>query len=341
MSASELMAHPRLLKRRDNFSQISNELIRNDKLSDSARMLLIYLCSFINMPNHKFYDHIIMKNLGYGRQKLYKLFAELRKFGYMKKFTNPQNEKGQFMGSKRVFSDEPVFLDDESASTEVMKIITSENKTLEPEVMKTEVLKISTCIKNTNIKNTNNNSNCSNNIESDLIVTDGDALSENKVVKLKNKDRPTKEQIEAAFKRYWKLYPKKQGKSDALKYFTSLLAPLPVAEAKKLSEEIYAGLVAYVTEGQILRKIKADNPTWKVDYPDWKHGNFWLTAKRWLDIDGYQTNYDEVYANAAIQNAHKQPGNQPRSGTAQQYEEAFAVFERPIIPAGASPTCFV
>lgn len=88
------------------FTQISNQFIRNNELTSDARFLLIYLISFA--PGWSFNDPMIRKDLGVGRDKLERMFKELRAAGYVKNVVI-RGSNG-VVGSKRIFSRVPEFL---------------------------------------------------------------------------------------------------------------------------------------------------------------------------------------------------------------------------------------
>ncbi len=94
--------------KKSNFTLISNQIIDHPSLSHSAKFLLIYLLR--QSTDWVFHDSVIMKAMGCQITKLKELFSELRVAGYVKTTPIRGGVRGVFRGSKRVFSDHPVFL---------------------------------------------------------------------------------------------------------------------------------------------------------------------------------------------------------------------------------------
>ncbi|MBB1078936.1 conserved phage C-terminal domain-containing protein [Limosilactobacillus sp. STM2_1] len=95
----------RLIKRtQNNYTNVSNQLIRDDRLSWKARGIFIYLWS--QADNWQFYVSEVAKHATDGRESLQNGLKELEEFGYLKR-VNRQNNGGKFSGMEWILSDIP------------------------------------------------------------------------------------------------------------------------------------------------------------------------------------------------------------------------------------------
>lgn len=170
------------------FSMISRELIQKSGLSPESRMLIIYLISF--GKGWIFYDEVIRRDLNdIGRDKLERMFRELRERGYLKN-VQLRGADGRVCGSSRIFSGTPEFLashrdPEKPGSGEITE--TLENRGPGKPVPG------KTASKYSNSKYNNSNK---------IIVQD-------------------------KFDQFWTLYPEKRSKQQALKIFTKIITDSP------------------------------------------------------------------------------------------------------------------
>ncbi|OCK42519.1 hypothetical protein BA195_10105 [Tenacibaculum soleae] len=76
-----------------NYATISNNIINDSRLSDSAVRLLIML---INSPSEKISMTYYRKKLGWGSEKMSKITKKLAELGYLKGIQYPQGEKFKY-----------------------------------------------------------------------------------------------------------------------------------------------------------------------------------------------------------------------------------------------------
>jgi len=95
----------RLIKRtQNNYTNVSNQVIRDERLSWKARGIFVYLWS--QADNWQFYVSEVAKHATDGRESLQNGLKELEEFGYLKR-TNRQNNGGKFSGMEWILSDIP------------------------------------------------------------------------------------------------------------------------------------------------------------------------------------------------------------------------------------------
>lgn len=83
------------IKKKTNFTQISNICLHDKRLSLDARGLI---CLLVSYPNDwKFYNKNISQIANIGVDKLNKLYKQLEFFGYIKR-TKKRDSKGKFRG---------------------------------------------------------------------------------------------------------------------------------------------------------------------------------------------------------------------------------------------------
>ena len=93
------------------YSVINKKLIRNGNLSFKARGFLIYLLSFPD--NWKIQVSQIEKDNKEGEKAIYNYLNELKEHGYVK-FVRIRDENKSFSGSYYEYSEDPVFLNEDS-----------------------------------------------------------------------------------------------------------------------------------------------------------------------------------------------------------------------------------
>lgn len=92
---------------------------------------------------------------------------------------------------------------------------------------------------------------------------------EKEITKEKKKEN-TKENIDTLFSLFWKVYPIRQSKAEALKAFKKI----------KPDQALTDIIVNAVNEQMRIRAVKTQKGEWS---PEWKHPATWLNAKCWED----------------------------------------------------------
>ncbi|AGR65284.1 conserved phage C-terminal domain-containing protein [Limosilactobacillus reuteri] len=143
----------RLIKRtQNNYTNVSNQVIRDERLSWKARGIFVYLWS--QADNWQFYVSEVAKHATDGRESLQNGLKELEEFGYLKR-TNRQNNGGKFSGMEWILSDIPDHQTGKTVNGENNKKETenaekpSDGKATQRETDPTE----NPSLRNTNIKN--------------------------------------------------------------------------------------------------------------------------------------------------------------------------------------------
>lgn len=91
--------------KKENFTVISNKVLRDDRLSWKARGIFAYI--YAQKDNWEFYETEVMKHATDGRDSLRKGLGELEEFGYLKR-TRKRDDHGKVGASEWVISDEPM-----------------------------------------------------------------------------------------------------------------------------------------------------------------------------------------------------------------------------------------
>lgn len=92
-----------LIKKKTNFTQISNKCLHDYNLNLDTKGLLCVLASYPN--NWKFYNTKIAYNCKIGKEKLNKLYNQLELYGYLKRIKK-RDKKGKFNGCEFEICDE-------------------------------------------------------------------------------------------------------------------------------------------------------------------------------------------------------------------------------------------
>jgi hypothetical protein len=188
-------------RKKNGFTQISNELLENERLSWRAKGLLTYMMSRPN--NWKINKSDLYKRATEGRDSLKSAIDELKAQGYLHIYRT-KNESGQFDGWVWEYDDIPFVPEAlENRSTENQHkngdIMSETRSTENPYYGKPEVRK-SSVYNNTDFNNTDFNN------------------TDNKEI---NK---TYDELEFQFELFWKAYPLKRGsKANAKKSFKNAI----------------------------------------------------------------------------------------------------------------------
>lgn len=130
----------------DNYSVIANDTIRNPDLSDSAKVLLLFMLSCSDDWN--FNVKGLASALGWSERKIMRLIPELKKAGYLEQKLH-SDSKGRFLPPDWVVYEVPTAIHENRNAVEPQRGQTatrSDRNTAEPQCGKSVV------IRNTNIK---------------------------------------------------------------------------------------------------------------------------------------------------------------------------------------------
>ena len=248
MEAIDYMTNLGRKRKKNGFTQISNSVFENEKLSYRAKGLIGYLLSRPN--NWKFNKTDLVRRSTEGRDAVYKAIDELKEQGYLHIYRNVL-EDGRFDGWIWEYDDIPFMPEQLKNRTTGKQPNTGDiqpipRRTENPSYGKT-VVRDSSTYNNTVFNNT------------DLNNTKEKEIKTNK---------PTPSQLEKEFQALWSLYPKKQGKQKALQAFTK------ARKIKKVPyEEIENGLYRYI--GYIEQQGTEEQYI--------MHGSTWFNQEKWLD----------------------------------------------------------
>jgi hypothetical protein len=232
------------------FSIIENDLIQNSNLTPESRMLIIYLLSF--GKGWVFYDSVIRKNFkSLGRDKLRKMFRELKEEGYIK-VVPLRDPKGKVLGSKRIFSKFPEFLVPQEPTS---CVAINRDPEKPPLGESTETPENQRAGISARWRTTPNKININN--KKDLFKNTNKKIN--------------KKRFDVEFEEFWKLYPKKVDKHKSSEAYNKLLQ-----EDYGLHALIMSAVLGQVQE----RAIKEKLSIWQ---PEPKLATAWLNAKRWED----------------------------------------------------------
>lgn len=295
MSTVFTVAHPSMLER--DFSQIRNSIIEHPTLSMEARCLLTYLISKAHLPNWTFHDNVILGCMRCGVSKLKSMFKELRAAGYVRRVPI-KDKSGNFVGSKREFSDQPIFLS-EPESTEGLKYNPS-GKGYNPDVPKSNPSYNNTdLVTNTDLERDN---------------TQSDSHSKNKKPDKVPKDKIPKQKLEEWFNELFAQYPVKEDEQAAKVRFLGLFSKLDRVKSKNLYKEIIEGLTLIMLERSFYEIAQREFPAYAKSHffqPSWQRLKNWLREKSWINGNNCKTSYQEVLTYVASQ----KPGFNPNSTT--------------------------
>lgn len=235
-------------RKKTGFTQVSNSMLEDSRLSWRAKGLLCYMLS--RPDNWRINKTDLYKRGTEGRDAMHSALNELKELGYLHIYPN-QQDKGQMQGWIWEYDDTPF--------TAEMRIIrTTENQQLnienEPETRLTEnptfgkpvVREVST-YNNTDFNNTDFNN------------TEYKELKTNKT---------SSAEIDREFEKLWKAYPRKMGKKKAYDSYKK------ARKVKKIPyEDIENGLYRY------LRHIEQA----ELDEQYIQHGSTWFNQEKWQD----------------------------------------------------------
>jgi hypothetical protein len=236
-------------RKKNGFTQISNSLLEDNRLSWKAKGILSYLMS--RPDNWKVNKVDIQRKATEGRDSVNSAIQELKEFGYLHIYKNI-SEKGQFDGWIWEYDDVPF-------TPEILKNRNSENPQDSAEnvqIPRTTVFpndgfserRFSSTYNNTGFNNTNNNN------------TDKEKGNKN--------ISPILSQIEREFETLWKMYPRKMGKAKAMQSY------IKARKTKKtLYETVEKGLYRY---NDYLKNQG-------IEEQFIMHGSTWFNGEKWLD----------------------------------------------------------
>lgn len=208
-------------RKKNGFTQISNSMIEDSRLSWRAKGILMYLLSRPN--NWKVNKTDIQRRGAEGRDAMQNALGELKEFNYLHIYRN-QLENGKYEGWIWEYDDEPFTPDVLETRTSKDQQEIGENEqvsrsTEKPSFGFDEVRSLST-YNNTVFNNTDLNNTKDKEIKTIKITTG---------------------QIEEEFETLWRIYPKKQGKKKAFDSFKK------ARKVKKIPyETIENGLYRYI-----------------------------------------------------------------------------------------------
>jgi hypothetical protein len=235
-------------RKKNGFTQISNALFEDDRLSYRAKGVLGYLLS--RPDNWRFNKTDLVRRSAEGRDAVYKALDELKEQSYLHIYRN-QLEDGTFNGWVWEYDDTPF-------TPESLKTRNTENpqeigekeqisRTTENPYFGKTVLRIPSTYNNTDLNNTDLNNTKSKEINNKKIISPA---------------------IESEFEKIWALYPNKQGKQKAFQHFKK------ARKVKKISYEIIEnGLYRYI------RYLEQQG----TDAQYIMHGSTWFSQEKWQD----------------------------------------------------------
>lgn len=237
-------------RKKNGFTQISNIMLEDNRLSWKAKGLLAYMLSRPN--NWKITKTDLYNRATEGRDAMQKGLNELKECGYL--HTYPHYKDGQLNGWIWEYDDAPFTPEEREFSTTENPHKTGENvlefSTTENQYDRISARQDSSTYNNTKANNTN--------------------LNNTKAKEKKNKSADSL-QFEEEFGRFWKLYPRKTKRVDALNSF------IKARKVKKIPyETIESGLYKY------LDYLEAQN----TEEQFITHGSTWLNQRRWEDQFG-------------------------------------------------------
>ena len=235
-------------RKKNGFTQISNSLLEDTRLSWRAKGLLCYMLS--RPDNWKINKTDLYKRGTEGRDAMTNALKELKQLGYLHVYPN-KNAQGQVEGWVWEY-------DDTAFSPEILEIHISENPQETGESLKVtsdtdfqsdgfSVRRDSSTYSNTDFNNTNYNNTKSKEIKTNM---------------------STSPQLQTEFEQLWKIYPRKMGKKKAFDSFKK------ARKIKKVPyETIENGLYRYLT---YLQQQETDEQFIL-------HGSTWFNQEKWLD----------------------------------------------------------
>lgn len=114
-------------KARSNFSTIPNDLINDDRITDRARFLYVYM--FSKPDNWTYYNYQLCTALKYSEDTLRKYLSELIQYGWINKY-NQSRVLGKFTANTYVINWQPNTILPCRKNTDTVKNRDRKNKTL-------------------------------------------------------------------------------------------------------------------------------------------------------------------------------------------------------------------
>ena len=184
----------RLIKQtNNNYTNISNQLVRDKRLSWKARGIFAYLWS--QADNWQFYVNEIATHATDGKDSLASGLKELEKYGYLKR-KNRLTANGKISGMDWILADSPL-----------------EGKTVRRETRSTV---------NPSLRNNNNK-----NYQQQELPT------KKKTNSASPSNAPSVSQLKAEFEEIWEKYPNKKGKKEAFNHYKAWRKKAPKKHTKE------------------------------------------------------------------------------------------------------------
>jgi len=235
-------------RKKNGFTQISNSMLEDSRLSWRAKGLLSYMLSRPN--NWKINKKDLLNKASEGRDAVQSVLNELKEYKYLHIYP-AQREGGNLTGWVWEYDDEP-FIPDILKNRTTEKQPKNADNVLElrstvSQSFGNSVVRESSTYNNTDFNNTNLNN------------------TKDKEIKKNNLD--SRGGLEKEFETLWKLYPKKDGKKDAKRHY------IRARKNKIPYETIENGLYRYIdylkSHGTESRFIL--------------NGSSWFNQERWND----------------------------------------------------------
>lgn len=259
------MFNPELLTLKYNFTIVPNQLITNDKISNNARSLLIYLIS--SDTEFVIYDELLCKYLKCGQRTLRRLFNELQREGYV---TNIQlfDEKARVPIEKRVFCSIPVFFDRNLGDQTTVQTTVN---------LRTSVQDLSTPVQDLSTRSIYNN-------------TLGNII-------IKSYTKPKSYTSYEAYFDRTRFVPEvklinagpDEDFNDFSKAFDRFWIEYPVKASKKRARDVFIRKVRNYDPREIIVALRAQKAEreqrqkYNLFTPNWPHPTTWLNGERWDD----------------------------------------------------------
>lgn len=190
----------KLIKNTNNsYTNISNQLVRDKRLSWKARGIFCYLWS--QADNWQFYISEIANHAPEGKESLQNGIKELEKYGYLKRLDKHSKQNGKFEGKAWLLTDHTpeLSVDGENGKkTAEMSALPSDGKTVQ---------RVSRPTDNPSLRN-NNNKNYQ--LEELSIERNKHSASDNAL---------SVSALKESFELLWSDYPNKKGKKEAFNHY--------------------------------------------------------------------------------------------------------------------------
>lgn len=235
-------------RKKNGFTQISNTLLEDSRLSWKAKGLLCYLMS--RPDSWKINKTDICNRGAEGRDSMQNGLKELKEYGYLHIYPS-KAKNGQFEGWIWEYDDVPFvaeilenhITEKQHETAEIVQDFRSAENSYNGNLEGRQ----SSTYNNTDFNNTNYNN------------TDTKEINKKNTIKTA--------ELEQEFEQLWKLYPRKEGKTDAKKHY------IKARKAKTLYETVEKGLYRY-------KEYLEQQGTESQYIP---HGSSWFCQERWND----------------------------------------------------------